>query len=235
MSVAEQNAGPDANDEAGSGAVSPSVPELVPGAARGTRPGVRLRAWRLRAGLTQAEVAEQSGLTTAGVAALERDARMARDPRALRALADALRLSSEERRVFVGAITAHPSPTGLRRKSSKHVPSPVAAEHRLQASRPPLPSKITPPVARPRVVARPRLLRRLDGALEHALALVIGPAGFGKTTLLAEWAVHVGARAAVGWVSLEPGDTDPQRFWMGVLAALQARRPGLGAAALTHL
>src|SRR5579871_3040990 len=129
MSVAEQNAGPDANDEAGSGAVSPSLLELVPGAAMGTRPGVRLRAWRLRAGLTQAELAEQSGLTTAGVAALERDARMARDPRALRALADALRLSSDERRVFVGAITAHRPPTGLRRKSSKHVPSPVAAEH----------------------------------------------------------------------------------------------------------
>src|SRR5262249_19765321 len=112
---------------------------------------------------------------------------------------------------------------------------PVAAEHRLQTSRPPLPSKITPPVTRPRVVARPRLLTRLDGALERALALVVGPAGFGKTTLLAEWAVHVGARVAVGWVSLEAGDTGPQRFWTGVLAALQARRPGLGTAALTHL
>ncbi len=49
------------------------------------------------------------------------------------------------------------------------------------------------------------------------------PAGFGKTTLLADWADRL--RRPVAWLSLDPEDSDPVRFWRYVAAALE--RAGL--------
>ena len=63
-------------------------------------------------------------------------------------------------------------------------------------STPLLATKLHIPPLRPSLVPRPRLIERLDGAQRsgHRLGLVSAPAGFGKTTLLSEWAHHVGAR-----------------------------------------
>ena len=52
------------------------------------------------------------------------------------------------------------------------------------------------------------------------------PAGFGKTTLLAGWAAN--ARWPVAWLSLDPEDNDPMRFWRYVVAALDRVAGGLG-------
>ncbi len=54
---------------------------------------------------------------------------------------------------------------------------------------------------RPGLVSRPRLVERLDQGAERKLTLVAAPAGFGKTTLLAEWlaAIPAGERSAA-WV-----------------------------------
>lgn len=71
-------------------------------------------------------------------------------------------------------------------------------------------------------VPRPRLLERLDAGLAGGLMLVSAPAGYGKTALVAEWA----RQRAVGWLSLDPADNDPTRFWRHVLAALDGVRPG---------
>jgi LuxR family transcriptional regulator, maltose regulon positive regulatory protein len=79
------------------------------------------------------------------------------------------------------------------------------------------------------LVARPRLTERLDRGAESALTLVCAPAGFGKTTLLAEWLA--GGRTAA-WVSLDPRDSDPAVFWTYVVAAVRSVAPGIGAAAL---
>ena len=46
------------------------------------------------------------------------------------------------------------------------------------------------------LVARPRLLERLNRVAESKLTLVSAPAGFGKTTLLAEWLARSGRRMA---------------------------------------
>jgi LuxR family maltose regulon positive regulatory protein len=64
------------------------------------------------------------------------------------------------------------------------------------------------------------------------LSLISAPAGFGKTTLVAEWLAHrpEGERS-VAWVSLHPGDNDPARFWAYVIGALQTVRTGVGAQA----
>jgi hypothetical protein len=74
-------------------------------------------------------------------------------------------------------------------------------------------------------VARPRLLHRLDDGLAGELTLVCAPAGFDKTSLLADWSQR-GDRL-VGWLSLDTGDNDPVRFWRHTVAALDRVRPGV--------
>jgi LuxR family maltose regulon positive regulatory protein len=80
-----------------------------------------------------------------------------------------------------------------------------------------LATKLEVPPPRPGLVRRPRLLERLTPAAGGA-TLVCAPAGFGKTSLLADWARHRGW--PVAWVSLDPDDNDPVRFWRYAAAAL---------------
>jgi LuxR family maltose regulon positive regulatory protein len=42
------------------------------------------------------------------------------------------------------------------------------------------------------LVSHPRLTERLNEGVTRKLTLVSAPAGFGKTTLLSEWASHFG-------------------------------------------
>ncbi|HEX5880357.1 MAG TPA: LuxR C-terminal-related transcriptional regulator [Actinomycetota bacterium] len=88
-----------------------------------------------------------------------------------------------------------------------------------------LATKLHLPRPRPGLVARPRLLARLNEGVGQELVLVCTPAGFGKTTLLAEW-VRAGQRP-VAWLSLDEADNDPARFWRHVAAALEPVRPGV--------
>ncbi|HEX6581359.1 MAG TPA: LuxR C-terminal-related transcriptional regulator [Actinomycetota bacterium] len=82
-----------------------------------------------------------------------------------------------------------------------------------------LATKLATPHVRPGLLARPRLLKSLDEAIDRGLTLVCTPAGFGKTTLLADWADRV--KRPVAWLSLDPDDSDPVRFWRYVAAALE--------------
>jgi LuxR family maltose regulon positive regulatory protein len=70
-----------------------------------------------------------------------------------------------------------------------------------------LATRVRPPHLRRDLVSRPRLLERLDDGAEHDLTLVSAPAGYGKTTLLAEWAASVGR--PVAWLALAESDADP--------------------------
>jgi LuxR family transcriptional regulator, maltose regulon positive regulatory protein len=84
-------------------------------------------------------------------------------------------------------------------------------------------TKLYMPPARPDLVVRPRLTSRLTEGLSRPLTLIAAPAGFGKTTLLAEWrATPQGRDYPLGWLSLDPDDSDPPRFWAYVVAALRA-------------
>ncbi|MBI4943060.1 MAG: helix-turn-helix transcriptional regulator, partial [Actinobacteria bacterium] len=101
-----------------------------------------------------------------------------------------------------------------------------------------LQTKLDLPRPRAGVVPRARLLARLDGAAGAKVALVCAPAGFGKTTLLAQWlagqeAPPHGRRAA--WLSLDRGDDDPVTFWTYVVTALRSVAPEAGADALALL
>src|SRR5215470_10240619 len=79
-------------------------------------------------------------------------------------------------------------------------------------------------VPRAGFVPRPRLLARLAEGVGRGVTVVCTPAGFGKTTVLGDWARRSRRRAA--WLSLDAGDNDPVRFWRYVAAALGRARPG---------
>ena len=88
-----------------------------------------------------------------------------------------------------------------------------------------LATKLHVPRPRPGFVPRRRLVQALGEGLARGRVLVCAPAGFGKTSLLADWAR--GAGGPVAWLGLDGGDSDPARFWRYAVAALDRARPGL--------
>ncbi len=108
-----------------------------------------------------------------------------------------------------------------------------------------LATKLFVPPPPPQVVARPRLIERLNtnlrqgGSFSKKLTLVSAPAGFGKTTLVSAWGTTQGARGAhkhrgaaqktqTAWLSLDEADSDPARFLSYLVAALQTISPKIG-------
>jgi LuxR family maltose regulon positive regulatory protein len=89
-------------------------------------------------------------------------------------------------------------------------------------------TKLSAPPLRPDTVPRPHLIEKLNLGLRagRRLILLSAPAGFGKTTLLAEWLGH--AKGEVAWLSLDEGDNDRARFQSYLVAALQDIHPDLG-------
>ena len=99
-----------------------------------------------------------------------------------------------------------------------------------------LETKLYVPKWRPGLVSRPRLIERLDQGIERKLTLVSAPAGFGKTTVLAEWlAATPASERPAAWVSLDQSDNDPALFWAYFIAALQTVQSGVGESALSLL
>jgi LuxR family transcriptional regulator, maltose regulon positive regulatory protein len=102
-----------------------------------------------------------------------------------------------------------------------------------------LSTKFNIPSPGAKIVRRPRLMRILDQSLEQntRLALVCGPAGYGKTTVVSEWLqasqkIHPDQFA---WLTLESGDDDLTRFLAYLVTALQHIQPGFGAEVLKIL
>jgi LuxR family transcriptional regulator, maltose regulon positive regulatory protein len=85
-------------------------------------------------------------------------------------------------------------------------------------------SKFRAPKLMPGLVRRPRLLDRLDRGDQVRLALVVGPAGAGKTMLLTDWLAARPERPSA-WLSCDVADADPLRF---VAAIIEAVRYGFG-------
>jgi LuxR family transcriptional regulator, maltose regulon positive regulatory protein len=88
-----------------------------------------------------------------------------------------------------------------------------------------LATKLHVPGPRPGFVPRPRLVQALGEGLARGRVLICAPAGFGKTSLLADWAR--GGGRPVAWLGLDAGDNDPARFWRYVVAALDQAQPGI--------
>jgi LuxR family maltose regulon positive regulatory protein len=98
-----------------------------------------------------------------------------------------------------------------------------------------LESKLHPPVLHPEHVSRPRLLQRLDAGMSRRLTLVVAPAGFGKSTVLAEWCATEQVAGRVAWLSLDAQDNDPVVFWSYVVHALRRIEPDRFGASLMSL
>src|SRR6185436_11362012 len=116
-------------------------------------------------------------------------------------------------------------------------------------STPMLTTKLYIPPPRPNLVHRPRLIERLNQGLHRKLTLIAAPAGFGKTTLVSSWITartenrglrtetvtssrspQSSARSTrVAWLSLDEGESDPTRFLIYLVAALQTLAPTIGA------
>jgi LuxR family maltose regulon positive regulatory protein len=84
-----------------------------------------------------------------------------------------------------------------------------------------LDAKLHRPPTRADWVERARLLELLDRALERPMVLVAAPAGFGKTTMVAQWLASNRGPRATAWVSLDPHDNDPVLLWTHVAQALE--------------
>ena len=94
-------------------------------------------------------------------------------------------------------------------------------------------TKLSVPAKPRRGLARPRLVERLERGAEARLTLVSAPAGFGKTTLLAEWLADSSAvDRSVAWLSLDPTDNEPVVYWTYVVTALHRALPGVELTAL---
>ena len=72
--------------------------------------------------------------------------------------------------------------------------------------------KATPPRAPRHVLPRPRLASDDAQFLDRPLILVQAPAGFGKTSLLAQWRrEHLARGAVVAWLSADAADDDREK------------------------
>ena len=93
-------------------------------------------------------------------------------------------------------------------------------------------ARLLPPPRPAGLVPRPRAVRRLLEARELPVALLVAPAGYGKTTVLSEWAERDARPFA--WVRLDADDRHPARLLASIAGALEVSEP-VGKGVLTSL
>ena len=84
-----------------------------------------------------------------------------------------------------------------------------------------IPSKLSRPVRLDHTVVRERLLAKLSGANNFRLALITSPAGYGKTTLISQWAA---GKNDIGWYSKRPALRKAAQIILFLLASDATRR-----------
>jgi predicted ATPase/DNA-binding XRE family transcriptional regulator len=165
--------------------------------------GALLRHLREGAALTQEELAERAGLTAKGISALERGDRRRPHPQTVRALAGALGLSDEDRRVFVEVATGRRAPPA---GSAPNVPVPTTS-----------------------LVGREREVETVRELLGRArMVTLTGPGGVGKSRLALEAAGRMAEASAdaITFVSLAPL-SDPSQVVPAIAKALGMRQANL--------
>jgi LuxR family maltose regulon positive regulatory protein len=88
------------------------------------------------------------------------------------------------------------------------------------------PGKVAPPPLRADTLSRPRLNDWLAAKIHHRVVLLVAEAGYGKTTLLADFGRTT--RQPMAWYRLDEDDRDPVVFAAHVVAAGRAIDPGFG-------
>lgn len=241
--------------------------EPVPLTTSYTQFGPLLRYLRRRARLTQRELSIAVGYSESSISRLETGQRPP-DDATLRALfLPALQLEAEpewSEQLLQLAAQARTAPGDTSAATPGEAPEPadsgVVAEPEWL-----LTTKLFVPRPFGDLVERARLVVHLDQALAAPLTVVVAPAGFGKSTLLAAWLAETqratrnvqsataivqvdrattrsstGLRASaqplrVGWLCLDADDNDLATFLRYLIAALQRALPGVGASTLRLL
>ncbi len=99
--------------------------------------------------------------------------------------------------------------------------------------------KINAPPLTPYAIDRPQILDKINAGLlagskiSRPLTLISAPAGSGKTILARQWLKKSENQAA--WLSLDDRDSEPERFWLYLVSALQTCRPEIGKGTLEIL
>ena len=114
-------------------------------------------------------------------------------------------------------------------------PTSVTTRAELPAALRVAPRRFRPPLVREGLIQRPDLLERLREGRERSLTLVCAPAGYGKTTVIAQWEAADRERVPFAWISLDERDSDPVRLWAHLIAGLQEVIAGVGESALETL
>ncbi|QDJ13243.1 transcriptional regulator MalT [Mergibacter septicus] len=81
-----------------------------------------------------------------------------------------------------------------------------------------IPSKLSHSIRLQHIVERSRLLTLLDNIADYPLVLINAPAGYGKTTLISQWAEN---KPSLGWYSLDKSDNDSLRFFAYFKVAIE--------------
>jgi ATP/maltotriose-dependent transcriptional regulator MalT len=114
--------------------------------------------------------------------------------------------------------TARSSST-LPAQSERQAPAPLSLRPKQLQQASLLLPKLRPPRLPALCISRGRLLARMEEGREGKLTFVLAPAGSGKTTLVRQWIEAQGQDTQTAWLSLDPEDDDPIRFWHYVLTA----------------
>ncbi|MEH6579389.1 MAG: LuxR C-terminal-related transcriptional regulator [Amphritea sp.] len=89
-------------------------------------------------------------------------------------------------------------------------------------------TKLAPPrIAQP-ILARPRLLKRFEKHMKQSLTLLMGPAGYGKTTLMSQWQERlISDGYNTAWLTLDDGDNVPDQFLSYFCSAFKKLEPSM--------
>src|SRR5215471_2903164 len=151
----------------------------------------------------------------------------------------AARVLAAHSRAAAGMTTVRGLGRLRKRKGGKGLPPAGTGQPGLTRSGQPtgsvlIGSKLAPSAPADFVLPRDQLLAWLASGKSRLLTLVCAPAGYGKTTLLAQWC-QAKADGSFAWVTLDKGDSDPVRFWTYLICAIAGIEPAVGRASLKAL